>query len=157
MADVISTTVRSFRERSGVFEIEKDGRVKTGGVGGLDIVIAAAGRGLMGFEDSGVTPRNLTLRLLRTTKLPHRLRDAKSISSVAAPTGEFKSADRLRNRRKGSRSQLSTVNHDSHRIVFKGPRDTFAKILSQDRPWEGVMEIALLEECPASGGLFSLI
>lgn len=52
MADVISTTVRSFRERSSVFEIEKDGRVKTGGVGGLDGVIAAAGRGLMGFEDS---------------------------------------------------------------------------------------------------------
>lgn len=35
-----------------MFEIEKDGRVKTGGVGGLDGVIAAAGRGLMGFEDS---------------------------------------------------------------------------------------------------------
>lgn len=76
MADVISTTVRSFRERSSVSEIEKDGRVKTGGVGGLDRVIAAAGRGLMGFEDSGVTPRNLTLRLLRTTKPPHRLREA---------------------------------------------------------------------------------
>lgn len=75
---------------------------------------------------------------------------------MAAPTGEFKSADWLRNRRKGSRSQLPTDNHDSHRIVFKGPRDTFAKILSQDRPWEGAMEIVLLEECPASSGLIQV-
>lgn len=87
MADVISTTVRSFRERSSVFEIKKDGRVKTGGVGGLDRVIAAAGRGLMGFEDSGVTPRNLTLRLLRTMKPPHRLREAFRLEEYVARKG----------------------------------------------------------------------